>query len=100
MAATLGAVFVALGVSAILGYVVGYTMAATEREVPTDGGEADHTERLESRGAAAEADDDLAARLARAEDDLAAHAVELATANEEITVLLERLHEARSSRSS
>jgi len=39
---------------------------------------------------------ELIERLSQAEDDLRAHAVELADANEEITALLDQLYEARS----
>ena len=45
-----------------------------------------------------EAEADLIEALRRARSDLEAHAVELADANEEITCLLEELHEARRER--
>ena len=78
MAAVLGAVFVALALGAALGFVIGLRFARTAPETAT-----------------VDDDTDLAGRLEQAEADLVAHAAELRDANEEITCLLEQLHEAR-----
>lgn len=83
MAAVLGAVFVALALSAALGFVIGLRYARTVPETTT----------VDDEVAVDEAT--MAERLEQAEADLAAHAVELRDANEEITCLLEQLHEAR-----
>lgn len=88
MAAVLGAVFVALALSAALGFVIGVRYARTVTITATvDDG---------SEPAEVADEPDLADRLQQAEADLVAHAQELRDANEEITCLLEQLHEARS----
>ena len=88
MAAVLGAVFVALALSAALGFVIGIRYARTVTGSATVDGEREPT--------AVGAEPDLAELLEQAEADLVAHAQELRDANEEITCLLEQLHEARS----
>ncbi len=88
MAAVLGAVFVALALSAALGFVIGVRVARTVTATATVDGR--------SEPPTLDAQPDLAGRLQQAEADLVAHAQELRDANEEITCLLEQLHEARS----
>ena len=88
MAAVLGAVFVALALSAALGFVIGLRYARTVTGTTTIDDEHEPS--------AFDGEPDLAERLEQAEADLIAHAQELRDANEEITCLLEQLHEARS----
>ncbi|MEM7140854.1 MAG: hypothetical protein AAF548_07440 [Actinomycetota bacterium] len=95
MIAELAVVFVSLVVAMALGLGMGLLIG--RRAIP--GPDARAGERFDvallQEVVAREAE--LIERLSRAEDDLAAHAVELADANEEIICLLDDLHEARSS---
>lgn len=96
MATVLAQLFVALGVSLVVGFALGFTFgvsrdrrddqAQTPIPLPTGDNELDEIVQREAS---------LIEQLARADDDLRAHAVEIADANEEITCLLEQLHEAR-----
>lgn len=93
MATVLAQLFVALGVSLVVGFALGFTFGAS-REPRTDAAspppnDVTGLDEVVQREAA------LIEQLARADDDLRAHALELADANEEITCLLEQLHEAR-----
>lgn len=90
MIAILLQVFVSLVVAMGVGLGVGLVIG--RQRVPGEHAPADPELLAEIVGREAE----LIERLSRAEDDLRAHAVELADANEEITVLLDRLFEARS----
>lgn len=106
MATILAQVFIALVVSLLFGFLAGLAIGAHRRSTIAP---AATTSREPGAGAANEAVDPTELRtlvereaslieaLARADDDLRAHARELADANEEINCLLEQLHEARRS---
>lgn len=92
MATVLAQLFVALGVSLVVGFALGFTFGvARPLDEPADRALSGDTslDEIVQREAS------LIEQLARADDDLRAHALELADANEEITCLLEQLHEAR-----
>lgn len=96
----LAQLFVALAASLTIGVVLGFTLGVHRRPkgdeerlaAPTD-----PTPPLEDTALAdaVEREAALIEALAGANDDLHARARELAIANEEITCLLEQLHEAR-----
>lgn len=88
MAGLLGQILVSLVAALGIGLSIGLLLARS-RGGDTEAGERALTE-LVAREAA------LIEELARARDDLQAHAVELADANAEITFLLNEVHEARS----
>lgn len=91
MTTLLAQLFVALGVALVVGFALGFTFGVSrdrdQEEAPPPGEPG--LDEIVQREAA------LIEQLARADDDLRAHALELADANEEITCLLEQLHEAR-----
>ena len=113
MGGVLAQLFVALGASLVIGFVLGITVGVHRRldadaarspvlddpSTPADGGDTGHVD--DDDGAPAELADvvereaALIEALARADEDLHARARELSVANEEITCLLEQLHEAR-----
>lgn len=97
----LAQLFVALAASLTIGVVLGFTLGVHRR--PGHDGERsalDEGPSVEPDTTlidAVEREAALIEALARADDDLHARARELAVANEEITCLLEQLHEARRS---
>ena len=101
MSGLLAQLFVALGVTMTAGIVLGFTLGAHRPRLRDEGRSSPGNTGDE--GAEHEGDLDevvqreagLIEALARADDDLHARARELAVANEEITCLLEQLHEAR-----
>ena len=91
MSGLLAQLLVVLAASLTIGIVLGFTLGAHHRDAHD---EAWSTERA-SLAEVVEREAALIEALARADDDLRARARELAIANEEITCLLEQLHEAR-----
>ena len=89
MATILAQLFVALAVSLVVGFTLGFTFGVGRRR-PPHAASSDHLADVVEREAS------LIEDLARADADRRARARELADANEEITCLLEQLHEARS----
>ena len=87
MTSLLAQLFVALGVTLVVGFALGFTFGASRE--PREDTHAPDLDEVVQREAS------LIEQLARADDDLRAHALELADANEEITSLLDQLHEAR-----
>ncbi|MEM8706680.1 MAG: hypothetical protein AAGE98_09505 [Actinomycetota bacterium] len=91
MGTILAQMFVALGVSLVAGFALGFTFGIGRRRAddPTTSESVELAEVVEREAGLIEA-------LARADADRLAHSAELADANEEIICLLEQLHEARS----
>ncbi len=87
MADVLVQLFVALGVSIVGGFVLGFTAGVHRRP--------GRPAPAPDLAAVVEREASLIEALARADADLQAHATELADANEEIVCLLDQLHEAR-----
>lgn len=102
MTTVLAQLFVALGVSVVVGFALGFTFGvarpldeADARTSPGDTAPAETNLDEIALDEIVQREASLIEQLARADDDLRAHALELADANEEITCLLEQLHEAR-----
>lgn len=92
MGTILAQLFVALGVSLVVGFALGFTFGVGRRR---PGAPASTTESADL-AEVVEREASLIEALARADADRVAHSAELADANEEIICLLEQLHEARS----
>ena len=93
MGTVLAQLLVTLAASLAIGFVLGFTTAVHRRDHPTPTPTPDIDD--DTLGAVVEREAALIEALARADSDLHARARELAIANEEITCLLEQLHEAR-----
>ncbi len=95
MSSVLAQLFVALAVSLAAGVTLGFTMGVHRRSQGDDATPPSLASADTTLADAVEREASLIEALARADADLHARARELAVANEEITCLLEQLHEAR-----
>ena len=95
MGTVLAQLLVTLAASLAIGFVLGFTTAMHRRDHPTPTPTPTPDIDDGTLGAVVEREAALIEALARADSDLHARARELAIANEEITCLLEQLHEAR-----